>query len=875
MSLRGKLNLYTGATFRGWVEKAMEQERLDKELDIESRVKSNQNTGPFKRPWNGNRKSRFSPYSRNYTSMGRNNRPLGSQASVGQPPMVPRWIRNDGIQMGGNIAQWCNICRKNHIGSYRGNGIRCFKCNEMGHYARECTKGMPMERSMQGSSTPRNARGGRPPNSGRVANIQNEVSRIAGPSQNRNVGSGATGNRQQARVYAVTEREAKNSPDVITGMVYIFNNLARILIDPGATYSFISTTYARHIGLRSCRMSEPIVVNMPTGTCVVCEDIYQDVLIRLGENEMKWDFISLPITEFNAILGMDGLSRYRAKVDCSKKIVEFEGGSGEKIRFLGEKRNIATCIISTMTAAKYLRKGCKAYLVSIIEKDKQKVSLKDLLVVNEFNDVFPEDLPGLPPEREVEFEIELLPGMSPISQAPYRMAPAELKELKVQLQELLDKGFVRPSFSPWGAPVLFVRKKDGTLRLCIDYRQLNKVTVRNKYPLPRIEDLFDQLQGATVFSKIDLRSGYHQLRIKESDVPKTAFRTRYGHYEFLVMPFGLTNAPAVFMDLMNRVFKPYLDKFVIVFIDDILVYSRTREEHEKHLKVVLEILRERQLYAKFSKCEFWLDKVIFLGHVISAEGIYVDPSKIAAIVNWEPPSSVTEVRSFLGLAGYYRRFVQDFSIIASPLTKLLRKNVKFLWTPECQQSFEILKEKLITAPILSLPVEGGRYVVYSDASGKGLGCVLMQDGKVIAYASRQLRSHEQNYPTHDLELAAVIYALKMWRHYLYGETCQIFTDHKSLRYLLSQKELNLRQRRWVELLKDYDCTIEYHPRKANMVADALSRKSSGNLYYIHATRLPLLIELRKLGVEFQMDVTGGLLATLRVMPMLIEKILQT
>ena len=259
----------------------------------------------------------------------------------------------------------------------------------------------------------------------------------------------------------------------------------------------------------------------------------------------------------------------------------------------------------------------------------------------------------------------------------------------MQLQELLDKGFIRPSFSSWGAPVLFVKKKDGTLRLCIDYRQLNKVTVRNKYPLPRIEDLFDQLQGATVFSKIDLRSGYHQLRIKESDVPKIAFRTRYGHYEFLVMPFGLTNAPAAFMDLMNRVFKLCLDKFVIMFIDDNLVYSRTKDEHTEHLRMVLEISRERQLYTKFSKCEFWLDKIIFLGHVISAEGIYVDPSKITVIVNWEPPTSVTKIQSFLDLVGYYRRFVQDFSIIASPLTKLLSKNMKFIWTLECQQSFEI------------------------------------------------------------------------------------------------------------------------------------------------------------------------------------------
>ena len=314
--------------------------------------------------------------------------------------------------------------------------------------------------------------------------------------------------------------------------------------------------------------------------------------------------------------------------------------------------------------------------------------------------------------------------------------------MKEQLQDLLDKGFVRPSTSPWGAPVLFVKKKDGSLRLCIDYRQLNKVTIRNKYPLPRIDDLFDQLQGASCFSKIDLRSGYHQLRIRHEDVSKTSFRTRYGHYEFLVMSFGLTNAPAAFMDLMNRVFKPFLDRFVIVFIDDILVYSRSEEEHVEHLRIVLQTLREHQLYAKFSKCEFWLDSVAFLGHVVSREGIQVDPKKIEAVMDWQRPTTVTEVRSFLGLAGYYRRFVQDFSRIAAPLTRLTQKKVKFQWTEACEASFHNLKDCLTSAPVLALPSGSGGYTVYCDASRVGLGCVLMQHGKVIAYASRQLKRHE-------------------------------------------------------------------------------------------------------------------------------------
>ncbi|KAJ9556187.1 hypothetical protein OSB04_010801 [Centaurea solstitialis] len=415
--------------------------------------------------------------------------------------------------------------------------------------------------------------------------------------------------------------------------------------------------------------------------------------------------------------------------------------------------------------------------------------------------------------------------------------------LHFQWQELSEKGFIRPSSSPLGASVLFVKKKDGSMRMCIDYRELNKRTVKNKYPLPRIDDLFDQLQGAGCFSKIDLRSGYHQVRVKEDDVPKTAFRTRYGHYEFLVMPFGLTNAPAVFMDLMNRVCRPFLDKSVIVFIDDILVYSKDEAEHERHLREVLNVLRNEKLYAKFSKCEFWLHEVQFLGHVVSRDGIKVDPAKIEAVMNWKSPTNPSEIRSFLGLAGYYRRFIQDFSKIASSLTVLTKKNAKFLWTDKQEEAFQTLKKKLCQAPILSLPDGTEDFVVYSDASKMGLGCVLMQRGKVISYASRQLKDHERNYPVHDLELAAVVFALKLWRHYLYGTKCTLYTDHKSLQHIFNQKELNMRQRRWLELLKDYDCDLLYHPGKANVVADALSRKNHGDSVGVTLNRISVVSSL--------------------------------
>ncbi|GJV01583.1 putative reverse transcriptase domain-containing protein [Tanacetum coccineum] len=354
--------------------------------------------------------------------------------------------------------------------------------------------------------------------------------------------------------------------------------------------------------------------------------------------------------------------------------------------------------------------------------------------------------------------------------------------------------------------------------MCIDYRELNKLTVKNHYPLPRIDDLFDQLQGSSVYSKIDLRSGYHQLRVREEDISKMAFRTRYGHYEFQVMPFGLTNAPAVFMDLMNRVCKPYLDKFVIVFIDDILIYSKDKKEHEEHLKAILELLKKEELYAKFSKCEFWIPTVQFLGHVIDYQGIHVDPAKIESIKDWVSPKTPTEIRQFLGLAGYYRRFIEGFSKIAKPMTKLTQKKVAFEWGDKQEAAFQTLKNKLCSAPILALPQGAENFIVYCDASHKGLGAVLMQNEKVIAYASRQLKIHEKNYTTHDLELGAVVFALKIWRHYLYGTKCAVFT--KSLQHILNQKDLNMRQRRWLELLSDYDCEILYHKGSANVVVDA-------------------------------------------------------
>jgi hypothetical protein len=348
-------------------------------------------------------------------------------------------------------------------------------------------------------------------------------------------------------------------------------------------------------------------------------------------------------------------------------------------------------------------------------------------VVCEYPDVFPDELPGMAPDRDILFAIELQPGTAPISKRSYRMPPAELAELKKQLQELLDKGFIHPSTSPWGCPALFVKKKDESLRLCVDYRPLNAVTIKNKYPLPRIDVLFDQLVRAKVFSKIDLRSGCHQIKIRASDIPKTAFSTRYKLYEYLVMSFGLTNASAYLMYLMNLVFMPELDKFVVVFIDDILVYSKSEDEHTKHLHIVLQRLRDHRLYAKFSKCDFWLREIKFLGHTISQDRIAVDPEKVQEVMDWRPPTTMRQIRSFLGLAGYYRRFIPDFSRIAKPMTELLKKGVKFDWSQKYEDAFHALRRHLTIAPVLAQPHNTKSFDVYCDASGTGLGCVLMQD----------------------------------------------------------------------------------------------------------------------------------------------------
>ena len=614
---------------------------------------------------------------------------------------------------------------------------------------------------------------------------------------------------------------------VMAGTFLVNGHPSVILFDSGASHSFVSALCAYRINLE-CEFTEhEYCIQSPAGQ-LSAHTMARNLLLDLDGTTYLASPLILHHQRIDLILGVGWMEQHGAVIDTSTRTISLNApDSTRRIILSLPEHPVPSGSVCTLEVE----------------------SLEAIPVVREYPDVFPEDLPGLPPDRAVEFSIELLPGTAPVFRRPYKMSSNDLAEMKVQLQDLLDKGFIRPSSSPWGCSAMFVDKKDQTKRLVVDYRPLNEVTVKNKYPLPDINILFDQLSGAKVFSKIDLRSGYHQIKVREEDIPKTAFSTRYGLYEFLVMSFGLTNAPAFFMYLMNSVFMTELDVCVVVFIDDILVYSKNGEEHARHLRLVLDRLREHQLYAKFSKCQFWLKEVSFLGHILSAKGVAVDPSKVQEVLDWKSPTSVTEIRSFLGLAGYYRRFIQDFSKIAKPMTKLLQKEAKFIWTSDCEAAFQKLKTLLTTAPVLTQPDITKSFDVYCDASGTGLGCVLMQEGKVIAYASRQWRKHEEHYATHDLELAAVVHALKIWRHYLLGNVCHIYTDHKSLKYIFTQSELNMRQRRWLELIKDYNLEVHYHPGKANVVADALSRKSHCNCHMVEDPVTTLCADMERLNLE--------------------------
>ncbi|XP_058726068.1 uncharacterized protein LOC131597384 [Vicia villosa] len=621
-------------------------------------------------------------------------------------------------------------------------GIVCFKCGQAGHKSNGCTN--DVKRCFRCGKTGH-----------AISDCRHKEMICFNCGEEGHIGSQCQKPKKaqsSGKVFALAGDPSGNEDRLIRGTCFINSTPLITIIDTGATHCFIAADCVERLGLVLSSMNGEMVVEVPAKGTVTTSLVCLRCPLSIFGRDFAVDLVCLPLSGLDVILGMNWLEYNYVHINCYNKSVRFSTAEEEE-----------ASLVSPKQLRQLLKEEVKMFsLMATLSMENQAI-IDELLVVREFPEVFPDEIPDVPPEREVEFGIDLVPGTRPVSMAPYRMSASELAELKKQLEELLEKKFVRPSVSPWGAPVLLVKKKDGSMRLCVDYRQLNKVTIKNKYPLPRIDDLMDQLVGASVFSKIDLRSGYHQIKVKDEDIQKTAFRTRYGHYEYSVMPFGVTNAPGVFMEYMNRIFRDYLDQFVVVFIDDILIYSKSEEDHEDHLRTVLQVLKERKLYAKLSKCEFWLKEVSFLGHVISGSGIAVDPSKVDAVLQWESPKSATEIRSFLGLAGYYRRFIECFSKLALPLTRLTCKGRAFVWDTQCEESFVELKKRLTTAPVLTLPNPGEPFVVFCDACLMGLGGVLMQNNKVVAYASRQLR--------------------------------------------------------------DYDFGLNYHPGKANVVADALSRKT--------------------------------------------------
>ncbi|GJX76695.1 putative reverse transcriptase domain-containing protein [Tanacetum coccineum] len=530
-----------------------------------------------------------------------------------------------------------------------------------------------------------------------VPNEEDKVERFVGGLPD-NIQGNTGRNEATVRAYAIEGGGANPDSNIVTGTFLLNDCYASMLFDSGSDRSFVSSTFNALLDVAPSTLDTSYAIELADGRISETNVVLRGCMLGLLGHPFDIDLMPVELGSFDVIIGMDWLAKYHALIICYEKVVRIP--YGDKVLIIrgddcdgGSKSKLN--IISCTKTQKYIQEGCQVYLVQVTSKKTKDKSeekrLENVPIVREFLEVFPEDLPGLLPARQVEFQIDLVPHAAPIARASYRLAPVEMKELSTQLQELSDKGFIRPNSSPGGASVLFVKKKDGSFRM-----------------------------WSRVYSKIDLRSGYHQLRVREEDIPKTAFRTCYGHYEVQVMPFGLANAPTVFMDLMNRVCKPYLNRFVIVFVDDILIYSKSRKEHEGHLKLILRLLKKDELYAKFSKCEFWLSKVQFLGHVIDSEGIHVDLAKIESIKDWVLPKTPTEIHQFLGLAGYYRRFIEGFLKIARPMTKLTQKSMKFDWGEKAEATFQLLKQKLCSTPILALPKGSENFVVYCDALHKGL-----------------------------------------------------------------------------------------------------------------------------------------------------------
>ena len=649
--------------------------------------------------------------------------------------------------------------------------------------------------------------------------------------------------------------QLESSHQVIKLRAKVQGQVVQALVDSGASCDFISEELVERLQLKTLPTGGQ--VRLINGQLEDSAAVVPKLAYRTGSFLDKRPFQVTKLVGVELILGKPWLTQFNPDIDWVVNMIRIVTRQGvvhvlhEKVDQDQECSNFG--LLSAMQFKREIRKGGTAFLAVLQEVDAQQVdedamfSDKLAVVVNgpnpelnrllrlkltEFGDVFAKLPKGLPPQRAVDHHIELIPGSQPPYGPVYRMSPLELEEVRKQLTELLEMEFIQASKSAFAAPILFVRKKNGKLRMCVDYRALNKLTIKDRYPLPRIDSLLDQLQGACYFSKLDLQSGYHQIRIAPEDVPKTAFRTRYGQYEWRVLPFGLCNGPATCQRLMNEILSPYLDKFVIGYLDDALIYSKTAEEHVEHVHKVLSLLQKHRLFAGLEKCAFGLQEIDFLGHVMSKEGAKVDPKKVDAVKEWPVPTSVHDVRCFLGLTGYYRRFIKQYAHIALPLTELTKQNVPWRWRCDVEGvAFQKLKDALISAPVLVLADPSLPYEVYTDASGFALGAVLLQNqGKglqPVAYLSRKLSPTEQRYPNGDREMLSIIYALTVWRCYLEGAQFKVNSDHLNHTWFAKKKTelLTRRQAQWMLWLEQFYCDVEIvHKAGRENLSDSLSRR---------------------------------------------------
>lgn len=684
-----------------------------------------------------------------------------------------------------------------------------------------------------------------------------------------------TATQGQPPVELLKLRDRRTAPFVepVHFRVWVNGKPATAMLDSGASANFMNPYLTDLIpGIRLSQPQPAATVQLADGSTRECLHVAA-ASVCMGSSRttfteaVEFHVANISLLGYDIILGRPWLAKHNPDIDWRHNVVKLrhdqrtillepEAGTSlppppedHPAAHEDSKSDLRSILLSAIQIKKALRTGDELVLAIIKEVTEDKVAADSSAaqhpaaspILAEYPDVF-EPPTGLPPTRHVDHHIDLEPGQPPPFKRTYKLSFAMHDELKRQLEKMINSGIIRVSQSPFGAPVLFVKKKDGSFRMCVDYRALNKITVKNRYPLPRIDELLDRLQGATVFSKLDLASGYHQIRIAPEDIHKTAFRTRYGHYEFMVLPFGLTNAPATFMQLMNDVFRAHLDSFVVVYLDDILVYSRNEQEHAEHLRTVLAILREHKLQAQASKCSFFQREVDFLGYVVSADGLKMDSHKVAAVRNWPTPTSVTEVRSFLGLANFYRKFVANAAAISARLTDLTRKDQVFRWGEPQQRAFDALKLAITSAPVLQLPDPDKPFVLETDASDFAMGAVLSQDQgnglRPVAFESRKFGVHELNYAVHEKEMLAIIHAFTVWKCYLEGRHTTVYTDHASLQYFSTQTSLTRRQARWMELLQSYDHVIRYKPGKDNIVADAISRRPDLQLAALTAAEPP-------------------------------------